>query len=244
MYWVNKEGKVGESSGHRERAKFGIRFFYKWGHFTYSMFYEVVKNLSAIHKAVNYIIECNYTIHVDRVSRTEKNKGRDYMSSGYTVTAGISHKDRDIDTKEDMKIFDNYLFTFRDSSAFFIQKAAIAFPGIIHAYLVENQDEEFNECVRKDTQLYQLLVGEKIDTCWIEFNPVRIKGLREDTFNLDALDQSIYLSYATKFMEMAGNYSVHGEMMATVLSYEAWLFHVLNKYFRYEIISDFYDNEG
>lgn len=241
MYWVDKEGKVQSTSEDKSRA--GVRFFNKWGHFTYSMLYEVVKNFSAIHKAVNYIIECNYTIHVDRVSRTEKNKGRDYMSSGYTVTAGISHKDRDNETKEDMKIFDNCFFTFRDTSVYFIKKAVVSFPDIIHAYLAEDQDEEFNECVRKDTQLYQFLQGDDINTCWIEFNLVRIKGIREDIFNLDALDQSIYLSYVTKFMEMAGNYSIQGEMMGTILSYEAWLFHVLNKYFKYEIITDFYGEE-
>lgn len=234
MYRVDKEGVL-----YKDNQVIVSSFFTKWDLFNYSMLYEVVKNFSVVHKIVNYILESNYTVHLDQISRTEKNKGRDYMSSGYTVTAGISHKDiNPSETKNVMKGFNDYLYTFRGVSSNFFKTVVTSYPNIINTYLNYDQPPEFHKYIGQDIYLTQYMPDKNENPYWIVFNPVKIIGLREESFNLDVMDQSMYLSYMTKFMEMFGNCYLTDELTQTVNMYELWLFSILNKYFKYYFVTD------
>jgi hypothetical protein len=230
MYYVSSEGILKNTD---EKVITDELFFCNSSKLKNSMLHQVVKSYSLLHQALNSLIESTYRVNIERVSRTEKNKGGEYSSSSFTITAGLEN----IEDGEALKKFREVLYTLKGSSVKFLNDVIKNGSKIIRGYF--NIDEEL---LKKDTHLYQKIQEVNSLPSIMRFSPININRLLKDRydkkFKLDAMDQAIYLGYATKFMEMFANYMLQTEVNYYFSNYEFWLFSLLEKYFNYSLIEN------
>lgn len=232
MLYVNGDGELQDSEGREVNLK--TKFFDASKVAPFSVL-AIVGRFSNLHQALNHLIESVYKVNITRISRTEKNKGRDYASSAYTVTADLDYIGDPNDKK--LKDFITQLYTFRGASINFFNFIKEHLECINESYSIKDFDVSLYS---KDYALYHYL--EESDRIILQLNPIEVYGLREvDSFKLDSMDQAIYLSFITKFMEIYGNYAINNEVSYYYNNYEMWLYSVFNKYFISSIIKDFYN---
>jgi hypothetical protein len=231
MLYVDYEGNL---KGSKDKLK--TLFFNSFEVAPFSIL-SVVGQFSNLHQAMNHLIESTYKVNLTRVSRTEKNKGGDYSSNAYTVTADVNYVG-DRNNNENLRSFLTKLYTFKGSSTNFLKTIIKSESKYIDRYYSE--DELDSELFSKDYALYQYVPDLMDSPKILQYTPIDIDGLRRgEDFKLDIMDQSIYLSFITKFMEMFGNYIVQSDLVF-YSNYEMWLFSVLNKYFYHDLVEDFY----
>jgi hypothetical protein len=231
MLYVNKNGVLmDEDKIVNPKDKFCNPEIYK-----YAMLVRATSSMSVLHQAISYYLELNYTAELERISRTEKNKGGDFRSSAYTVTAGLSKIQKTpAEIKKDLKYISGYLYTLKGSSTSFMNHILDKHDSFVRAY-ISGEDINKLEHLKEDRNIYQCVSIPNKEPCVLMLNSIRIKGLRITPFELDSLDKSLYLSHLTKFMEILGNFAIQGELEYRIILYEMYLFYILNKYFKYDV---------
>jgi hypothetical protein len=193
--------------------------------FKYVMLYDIVKHYPSLLQMVNYMIESLYRVNIERISITEKNKGRDYSSSSYTVTTNIIE---DIINPSLNSIWLNKRYDLINSSNELLKNISEEDIKYFKDPIIDIEgieDTELNKSIFISGVRYR-----------IQFYEIKPTGLNVGNFKLDAMEQSIYLSQVTRFMEMFGNVILNFNEYIQV--YEFWLWKIFKKYFKYEIIRD------
>lgn len=243
MLYIDIEGFLKDAD---EDVDFQEKFFNQIIDFHLDTLAPAIINSSVLHKVLNHLIEMFYKVNIVRVSRTEKNKGGDYPSTAYTITAGLESLGEYIppgECERKSHMLDGFVFTLKGASINFLQNIIQNQVHFINKFYSVNDKEFISQVLKKDTQLYQFIVYNKVDCC-VQFNLIKIVRLKKEVFELNALDQAVYLSFVTKFMEMLGNYMISGEFDTQLTSYELFLLSILDKYFEYEIIDVFNRGSG
>ena len=243
MFYVDKDGVLFNSG---KDIKFKYTFLtqqHNMGYFDLAMMFNVVFNFSYIAQFMNKMLELSYEVNIERISRTEKNKHRSYSNSSYTVTAGITQRGGNssqvvTDYLEDIP---RYLLTLRGSTINLLTNLLNGdladrtyFISYCGPFSRESQDDV--KYLERDKGLNQIVTQERGNEIIFNFLPIRIVGMKDAIFTMDAVDQSIYLGYITKYMEMMGNYMNNVEYWDFVYRYEIWLISTFKKYIKYEMV--------
>lgn len=232
MLYVDEKGKLLDTEG---KIKIKSKFFVNSTKFNYSSVSLLIGHFGILYKALNDLLESTYKINLGRISRTEKNKGRDYPSSAFTVTAGLEYimKTQE-EMSKDLETLIPHLFTLKGSSKSSLDIITKNNKEFIMGYL--KYHEGLRDIYSKDQALYQYIQRERDTPYLINYMPIVVHGLRGTKFELDVMDQVTYLGHMTKFMEMMGNYMIPSEIPYYPDIYENWLFHIFKKYFKYSFL--------